>query len=82
MYPGNDTVIKSNDQYLISMGFRRFLTRPIFSRVINGTEKTKYIKKIEEDYESYFFCSFYYYNYFPPAPSQIFRVNQFNTSEF
>lgn len=82
MYPGNDTVIKSNDQYLISMGFRRFLTRPIFSRVINGTEKTKYIKKIEEDYESYFFCSFYYYNYFPPAPTQIFRVNQFNTSEF
>ena len=80
-YPANDTVINSNELYLVSMGFRSFITRPIFSRVINGSDKTKFIKKIEEDYESYFYCSFYSYNYFPPAPIHIFRINQFNTAE-
>lgn len=80
-YPANDTVIESNHQYLVMMGFRRFVTRPIFSKMINGSNKTKFVKKITEDYESYFFSSFYYYNYFPPAPVQIFRVNQFNVEE-
>lgn len=77
-YANNDTVIESNQYYSISLGFRRVVLKPIFSKIIPGTEKTKFIKKIGEDYESYFYCSFYYYNYFPPAPVQIYRVNQLN----
>lgn len=46
-YPSNETIIKSNEEYLISMGFRRFITRPIFSRVISGTTKTKYTSNIK-----------------------------------
>ena len=80
-YPLNDTVIESHQNYLISMGFRRIVVRPIFSQIIQGSEKTKYIKSIKEDYESYFLCSFYYYNYFPPASVQIHRVNQVNLQE-
>ena len=61
------------------MGFRKIYITPIFSRCINGTEKTKYTKKITEDYENHYYCSFYYYNYFPPAPFSIYKVNQVNT---
>ena len=80
-YRANDSTIESNQHFFISMGFRRIVVRPIFSRIIQGSEKTKYTKNIKEDYESYFFCSFYYYNYFPPAPVQIYRVNQFNFAD-
>lgn len=64
------------------MGFRKFYIKPIFSRCINGTEKTKYTKVIKEDYENHFFCSFYYYNTFPPAPFSIYKVNQLNLDQF
>lgn len=80
-YPSNETPIESGQHYAISLGFRRIVVRPIFSRVIPGTEKTKFTKKIGEDYESYFYCSFYYYNYFPSAPVQIYQVNQLNFKE-
>ncbi len=63
----------------MTIGFRKIYITPIFSRCINGTEKTKYTKKIKEDYENYYYCSFYYYNYFPPAPFSIYRINQLNT---
>lgn len=64
------------------MGFRKFYIKPIFSRCINGTDKTKFTRKIKEDYESQFYCSFYYYNYFPPAPFSIYKVNQLNVEQF
>lgn len=34
-----------------------------------------------EDYESHFFCSFYYYNYFPPAPFAVYKVNPLNLDQ-
>jgi pre-rRNA-processing protein TSR1 len=36
-YPSNNTIIESNQYYSISMGFRRIVVKPIFSRVIPGT---------------------------------------------
>ena len=35
---------------MVSVGFKRLLVEPIYSRLINGTEKTKYVKSIGEDY--------------------------------
>lgn len=81
-YPLNDTEVESNQKYLITMGFRKFYIKPIFSRCINGTDKTKFTKKIKEDYESHFYCSFYYYNYFPPAPFSIYKINHLNTEQY
>lgn len=31
---------------MVSVGFKRLLVTPIYSRCFNGTEKTKYTKKI------------------------------------
>lgn len=36
-YANNDTVIESNQYYAISLGFRRVVLKPIFSKVIAGT---------------------------------------------
>ena len=80
-YPSNVNEVVSNEKYLVSMGFRRFYIAPIFSRIIQGTDKTKYIRNIKEDYESYFYCSFYHYNCFPSAPVHLYRVNQLNASD-
>ncbi len=70
--------ISSNEPYCIHMGFRKFVIEPIFSRVIGGSEKTKYCKTIKENYSDYFLCSFYYYNCYPPSPALVYRVNKLN----
>jgi len=36
-YTNNDTMIESNQYFAISMGFRRMVVRPIFSRVVSGS---------------------------------------------
>ena len=46
-YPSNINDVVSNEKYFISMGFRRILVAPIFSRIIQGTDKTKYAKNIK-----------------------------------
>lgn len=66
---------------MVSIGFKRLLVEPIYSRCINGTEKTKYTAAIRQDYENHYFCSFYHNNYFPSSPFLVFRVNQLNVSQ-
>ena len=38
--------MNSGSLVMISLGFKRLLVNPIYSRCLNGTEKTKYTKKI------------------------------------
>ena len=66
---------------MVSIGFKRLLVEPLYSRLINGTDKTKYTKSIGKDYENHYFCSFYGHNYFPSSPFLVFRVNRLNTSQ-
>jgi hypothetical protein len=70
-----DAEVQSNEQVMVSVGFRRLLVSPVFSRCFNGTEKTKFTKRVGSDSEGYFFCSFYGLNQFPPSPFLVFRVN-------
>lgn len=44
-YEGSSEV-ESNGLVMVSVGFKRLLVNPIYSRCFNGTEKTKYTKKI------------------------------------
>jgi hypothetical protein len=44
-YEGSSEV-QSNDLVMVSIGFKRLLVNPIYSRCLNGTEKTKFTKKI------------------------------------
>jgi hypothetical protein len=79
-YQGENKV-ESNQMVMVSVGFKRLLIEPIYSRCINGTEKTKFTQSIGEDYESHFFCSFYHHNYFPTSPFLVFRVNPLNVNQ-
>lgn len=79
-YQGENTV-NSNELVMVSVGFKRVLVEPIYSRCINGTDKTKFTKGIGEDYDNNYFVSFYHHNYFPPSPFLVFRVNRLNTSQ-
>lgn len=72
-YPSMETPVESNRSHLISFGFRRFFATPIFSKCFNGCDKTKFRNSFV-DYEHYYYCSFYYYNTFPPAPVSICRI--------
>lgn len=73
-YEGSEPV-SSGDLVMVSMGFRRMLVKPVLSRCINGTEKTKFTQSIGEDHDNYYYCSFYGLNHFPPSPFLVFRVN-------
>lgn len=70
-----ESEVRSGDQVMVSVGFRRLLVSPLFSRCINGTEKTKFTKRVGSNSEGYFYCSFYGLNQFPPSPFLVFRVN-------
>lgn len=48
-YEGEENV-NSEELVLISIGFKRILVNPIYSRCLNGTEKTKFTKSIKDDY--------------------------------
>jgi hypothetical protein len=72
-YPNNETPVESNNPYYICFGFRRVFATPVFSKCLNGCDKTKFRKSFV-DYENHYFCSFYYYNVFPPASVAIYRM--------
>jgi pre-rRNA-processing protein TSR1 len=73
-YAGEAEVL-SGQPAMVSVGFRRLLVSPLFSRCVNGTEKTKFTRRVGTESEGQFFCSFYGLNQFPPSPFLVFRVN-------
>jgi hypothetical protein len=69
----NPTVLEpmaSKKDYIVNIGFRREVINPIFSRIYAQNTKTKYVKNIKDN--SYYSCSFYYNNIYPPAPVLLF----------
>lgn len=73
-YEGS-AAVESGKMVMVSIGFKRLVVSPLYSRCINGTEKTKSTKEVGEDYDNHYFCSFYGHNTFPPSPFLVFRVN-------
>lgn len=78
--PSGEIPVESNKSYLLSLGFRKLTITPIFSRCLNGCDKTKYVREIGDDYENYFYCSFYGSNYFPPAPALLYDLHRSEAS--
>ena len=41
-----DLDIEENQQFIVMSGWRNLLTTPVFSQIYNGTDRTKYLRKI------------------------------------
>mmetsp|Transcript_27312 Transcript_27312/g.24094 ORF Transcript_27312/g.24094 Transcript_27312/m.24094 type:complete len:202 (-) Transcript_27312:65-670(-) len=63
--------VDSKEEMEVHVGFRTFNTKPIFSKMINGCTKTKYVKKTLRD--EIYMASFYGEVTFPPANTLMFR---------
>lgn len=73
-YHSDPTVpVESGRSYYLCFGFRKIFAQPTFSKCFNGCDKTKFRKSFI-DFESHYYCTFYYYNVFPPASVAIYCV--------
>lgn len=73
-HPDPTVPVESGRSYYLCFGFRKIFAQPTFSKCFNGCDKTKFRKSFI-DFESHYYCTFYYYNVFPPASVAIYCVD-------
>ena len=66
--------IKGKDPMHVQVGFRRFTTAPIYSKIVTGTDKTLVERFFPND-EKFYLASFYGRVIFPPASVLMFPAH-------